>query len=139
MHKLKLDIEKETGFENKLLKAIPQLTEVLQLHDLYYVSSDGKMRAILDKNFIGDASDLPGIMKDDLFSENTLELIKKHSPIFYKTLVKNGFESVLISKIRNSETTKGYLVCAVKRSLRIWQENECAILFYLAELVADSM
>ncbi len=139
MHKLKLDIEKENGFENKLLKAIPLLTEALQLHDLYYVSSDGKMHAVVNKNFLGDASDLENIMKEDLFSENSLELIKKHSPVFYKTLVKNGFESVLISKIRTGQNTKGYLVCAVKRSLRIWQENECAILFYLAELVADSM
>ena len=79
------------------------------------------------------------IMKEDLFSENSLELVKKHSPVFYKTLVENGFESVLISKIRDNKATKGYLVCAVRRSLRIWQENECAILFYLAELIADSM
>lgn len=139
MHKLKLDIEKESGFKNKLLKAMPQLTEVLQIRDLYYVSSDGKMHAILDKDFTGNASDLENIMKEDLFSENSLELVKKHSPVFYKTLVENGFESVLISKIRDNKAIKGYLVCAVRRSLRIWQENECAILFYLAELIADSM
>ena len=138
MHKLKLDIENEKGFENKLLKAIPDLTEVLQIHDLYYVA-DGKMHSVLDKNFTGDAPDLDNVMDEDLFSENTLDLIKKHSPVFYKTLIENGFESVLISKIRKSSTVKGYLVCAVKRSLRIWQENECAILFYLAELIADSM
>jgi diguanylate cyclase (GGDEF)-like protein/PAS domain S-box-containing protein len=137
MHKLKQDIENEKGFEKKLLKALPQLNDVLQIHDLFYVTDDGKMRAVLDKSFCADASDLPAVMEEDLFSESTLDLIKKRSPIFYKSLTSNGFETVLISRIRKGKTTKGYLVCAVKRSLRIWQENECAILFYLSELLAE--
>ena len=137
MHKLKQDIENEKGFEKKLLKALPQLNNVLQIHDLFYVTDDGKMRAVLDKSFCADASDLPAVMEEDLFSESTLDLIKKRSPIFYKSLTSNGFETVLISRIRKGKTTKGYLVCAVKRSLRIWQENECAILFYLSELLAE--
>ena len=137
MHKLKQDIENEKGFEKKLLKALPQLNEVLQIHDLFYVTDDGKMRAVLDKSFCADASDLPDVMEEDLFSESTLDLIKKRSPIFYKSLTSNGFETVLISRIRKGKNTKGYLVCAVKRSLRIWQENECAILFYLSELLAE--
>ncbi len=137
MHKLKQDIENEKGFEKKLLKALPQLNDVLQIHDLFYVTDEGKMRAVLDKSFCADASDLPAVMEEDLFSESTLDLIKKRSPIFYKSLTSNGFETVLISRIRKGKTTKGYLVCAVKRSLRIWQENECAILCYLSELLAE--
>ncbi len=137
MHKLKIDVEKEVGIKNKMLKALPKLTEVLQIQDLYFVASDGKMRATLDKQFLADASDLQNVMESDLFSESTLDLVKKHSPKFYNSLITNGFESVLISRIRKEKNIKGYLVCAVKRSLRIWQENECAILFYLSELLAD--
>ncbi len=137
MHKLKREIEKEKGFDNKIFKVMPQLTKILQMQDLYYVKSDGKMRAVLDKDFIEDASDLPEVMEGDLFSESTLDLIKKHSPVFYQTLIKHNFESVLMSRIQKNGKTKGYLVCAVRRSLRIWQQNECAILFYLAELLAD--
>ncbi|MBO4319729.1 MAG: hypothetical protein J5857_04595 [Treponema sp.] len=95
------------------------------------------MHGINDNEFCDDASDLPNIMKEDLLAESNLDLIKRLSPAFYKTLSKNGFESVLISKIRKGHATKGYLICAVKRSLRIWQENECAMLFYLSELLAD--
>lgn len=51
LHKLKMDLEKHKGFENKLLKAIPQITEVLQMHDLYYVRNDGKCVPCLIKNF----------------------------------------------------------------------------------------
>ena len=137
MHKLKKDLEKVQGFEQKLVKAMPSLTEILQMQDLFYVGPDGKMKAVLNKNFSEDASDLCELMKDDMFSESTLDLVKKYSPKFDKALIKNGFESVLVCRIQKEDIVKGYLVWAVRRSLRIWQENECALIFYLAELLAD--
>lgn len=137
MHKLKKDLEKVQGFEQKLVKAMPSLTEILQMKDLLYVGPDGKMKAVLNKNFLEDASDLCVLMKDDMFSESTLDLVKKYSPKFNQALIKNGFESVLVCRIQKDNKVKGYLVWAVRRSLRIWQENECALIFYLAELLAD--
>ena len=139
MQKIRREIEKEKGFENKLLKVLPQISETLQIHDLYYVLSDGRMRSGLDKNFDADASDIAELMQDDIYSESSLERIKKYSPQLYKTLIKNGFESVLICRIRKEEIIKGYLIAPAKRSLRIWQETECAILYYLAELLKDSL
>jgi len=76
-------------------------------------------------------------MGEDLFCEHTLDKVKKHSPKFFNTLNDNGFESVLISSVKKEGRVKGYLVCPVRRSLRIWQENECAFLYYLAELISD--
>ena len=139
MYSLRKDVENASGFNEKLTKALPQLSDILQIHDLYYVLQDNRMKAVLDEKFDEDASDLANSMEDDLFYESTLDLIKKHSPEFYGMLLKNGFESVLVARIRRDENIKGYLICAVKRSLRIWQENECAILYYLAELLADEI
>ena len=91
----------------------------------------------LNKNISEDASDICELMKDDMFSESTLDLVKKYSPKFNQALIKNDFESVLVCRIQKDDKVKGYLVWAVRRSLRIWQENECALIFYLAELLAD--
>ena len=137
MSRLKADVEKEKGFENKMKNAISDLAEMLQITDLYYVSKDGRMRAVLNKEFEGDASDIGEAFENDLFAESTLDLIKRYAPVFYDTLRTNGFETVLSVRIRKEDGICGYLVCAVKRSLRIWQENECAILYYLAELLSD--
>lgn len=137
MHKLKKDLEKVNGFEQKLAKAMPSLAEILQMQDLYYVKADGIMKAALNKSFSEDASDLKDLMNDDMFSESTLDLVKKYAPKFNHALIKNGFESVLVCRIQKNDEVKGYLVWAVRRSLRIWQENECALIFYLAELLAD--
>ena len=139
MRKLKSETENKKGFENKLLNVLPSLSEIMQINDLYYVLKDGRMRAVLDKNFNCDASDIGCSMEEDVFAESTLELIKKHSPVFYDTLTENGFETVLMARIRKEDEIFGYLVCAVKRSLRIWQENECAILYFLTELLKEEL
>ena len=70
-------------------------------------------------------------MNEDVFSERTLDRVKAEAPVFYGTLKANRLNSALVMRF----DTNSYLVCAVERSYRIWQENECAILYYLAGLL----
>jgi hypothetical protein len=35
--------------------------------------------------------------------------------------------------------TNGYLICAEAKNRRIWQEAECAILYFLAKMTAASI
>ena len=137
MHDLRLGMENVNGLRNKLKEVMPMLKNMLQIEDLYYVLKDNDMKSVLEDDFSGDAKDIYKIMTDDMFSESTLESVKKRSPMFYNTLMNNGFESVMISRIRKGSDIHGYLICAVKRSLRIWQEYECAILYFLSELLAN--
>lgn len=137
MHNLRLAMENVNGFRDKLKKVMPMLENMLQIEDLYYVTKDKDMKAVMDDEFSGDAKDICKVMNDDIFSESTLESVRKSSPIFYGTLMDNGFESVMITRIRKGSDIHGYLICAVKRSLRIWQEYECAILYFLSELLSD--
>ena len=137
MHRMKLDTENTEGFENKMKAVMPLLADILQLRDMYYVHENGRMKAVNNTDFDGDAGDIANLMTEDVFSENSLERVEKDSPIFFDTLLKNGFESAMVVRIRRADTVRGYLVCAVERSHRIWQENECAILYYLAGLLAE--
>ena len=137
MHRLRLDTENAVGFENKMKTVMPLLADILQVCDMYYVLENGRMKAVNDTSFDEDAGDISNLMTEDIFSENTLECVEKDSPVFYDTLLKKGFESAMVVRIRKSDTVYGYLICAVERSHRIWQENECAILYYLAGLLAE--
>ena len=139
IHQLRTSLESTEGFENKLKTAVPVLSEILKVRDIYFVRDDGRLKAAVNSDFDGDASDISALMTEDLFSENTLDKIKNNSPLFYQTLINNGFETSLVVRIRKAEKVYGYLVCAVQRSLRIWQENECAVLYYVAGLLADSL
>ncbi|MCR5251552.1 MAG: GGDEF domain-containing protein [Lachnospiraceae bacterium] len=136
MHGMRLALDKEEGFENKLRAAMPGLAEVLQIRDLYYVREDGRMKAVLDPGFDEDASDIEKLMTEDIFSEAATERIEKEAPVFWEALKKKGCSSVLAARVRDGEKVSAYLVCAVERRHRIWQENECAILYYLAGLLA---
>ena len=131
MQSLNLRLKEINGFENKLKAAMTQLAETLQIKDLYYVKEDGRMRAVMDPAFEGDASDIDNLMNEDVFSERTLDRVKTDAPIFYGTLKANRLDSVLVMRFDKDS----YLVCAVERSYRIWQENECAILYYLTGLL----
>ena len=137
IHQLRTSLENENCFEDKLKAAMPVLSEILKVRDIYYVRDDGRLKAVMDPQFDGDASDIAELMTEDLFSENTLDKVKEYSPKLYKTLSNKGFETTLIVRIRKAEKVSGYLVCAVKRSLRIWQENECAVLYYVAGLLVN--
>ena len=75
-------------------------------------------------------------MDEDVFKENTLDKVKQNSPVFYSSLKDKGFESAMVVRMRKGDDVSGYLVCAVRRSYRIWQENECAVMYYAAELLA---
>ena len=135
MQNIRSHISRVNGVREKLAAVTPGLIEVLQIEDLYYVEADGRMRSVMDPVFEGDAGDISNFMKEDIFAERTLERIEKYSPVFYSTLQKKGLASALIMRFGTGKKDQGYIVCAVERSYRIWQDNECAILYYLAGLL----
>ena len=135
MQNIKQLIGKETGLRDKLEAVLPGLRAVLQIEDLYYVDMNGRMKSVKDPSFDEDAGDISDLMKEDIFADRALERVEQDSPILYGTLMKKGLASALIVRYGTDEANKGYLICAVERAYRIWQDNECAILYYLAGLL----
>ena len=54
-------------------------------------------------------------------------------------LKRHAFETVLIVRVAMDMNQYGYLMCAEPRSMRIWQEEECALVYFLAKLVASRL
>ena len=124
------------GMENKFHTVLPLLMDEVGITDLYYTDKNHIMHAILDKSFHEDVPDIERITKDDIYRTNDIEDMKTLSPVFCEILEKHKMETVLISKIGVGEDTDGYLICAEPRSHRIWQEDECALMYFLAKLTA---
>ena len=78
-------------------------------------------------------------MKDDIYVTNDIETIKENSPVFFDALNRRALETVLVSRIGMLQNTYGYLICAEPRSHRIWQDYECAIVYFLAKLIATGI
>lgn len=132
---LRLGMEKEKTHEAKIKAAFPVLSDVLQISELYYIRPGSNMRAVNDPDFECDAPDIDAFVTEDLVSEGSIENIKNTAPKFAASLKANRLGSVLIARVRDGDNIEGYLICAVQRSHRIWQEYECAILYYVAGLM----
>lgn len=135
MHEIKTIMEKTAPEDEKLFSVMPLLTEILKIKDLYYVYKKDPMRAVIDRSFYADVPDIEALMTEDMISESSLENIEKVSPVFASVLREHGLGSVLISRVRSRDDIFGYLICAAPRAHRIWQDYECAILYYVAELL----
>ncbi|MBO4910078.1 MAG: diguanylate cyclase [Lachnospiraceae bacterium] len=135
MQDLRNSMEKESTHEGKIKAAFPVLKEVLRIEDLYYIRPGMRMKAVTDSEFECDASDIGLLMTEDVVAEGSVENIKNTAPVFGASLKENGFGSALIARVRDHDDVKGYLICAVERSHRIWQEYESAILYYVAGLM----
>lgn len=124
------------GLPNKLRSVMPLLMEELRVTDLYYADSRGVIRSVRNPEIKETVGDIKQVMNDDLFFTNALDQIEKISPQLYAVLRKREVETVLIVRIGMDMETDGYLLCAEAHSHRIWQEDECAILYFLAKLLA---
>ena len=118
----------------------PLLMEELQVSDLYYVGRDGVMHSVRNEDFRESVPDVGNVLAgEDLFAANSLEGIEKPSPLFYEVLRRREVETVVIVRVGMDMETDGWLICAEPHSRRIWQEAECAMLYFLAKLLAASI
>ena len=128
------------GLINKLQNVMPLLMEELQISDLYYVGRGNIMRAVRNPEIEEPVSGLDRLLRsDDLFADNDMEEVRRRSTAFHKTVMKHEFETLCVVRIGMNMNTEGYLICAEKRNRRIWQQAECAILFFLAKMMAASI
>ena len=128
------------GLENKLRNVMPLLMEELQISDLYYTGTKGILHAVRDSGVKEPAAGMDQLLRsDDLYSNNDMEDVRRRSPAFHETVRRLEAETLCVVRIGFGAEIYGYLVCAEKRNRRIWQEAECAILFFLAKMIAASV
>lgn len=123
------------GFKNKLRAVSAFVEDALQIRDVYYIGSDRMMHSVEDDGFSADVGDIGPAVTDDVTACSTLDSIREDCPQLFKTMIGMGLGSALIARIRKHDEVKGYLVCAADRSFRIWQENECATLYFVTGLL----
>ena len=129
-------VELAPGTENKFHAVLPLLIDEFGISDLYYIDKKRIMHAVLNKDFREDVGDIERITKDDIYRTNEINDLEEAAPLFCRALKKHNMETVLVSRIGLKEYTDGYLICAEPRSHRIWQEDECAMIYFLAKIIA---
>ena len=118
-----------------LEEAIPFLEESLHIGGLFYLDKEGNLKSIEDNKDSLPAGDVSNCVKEALYACSSLSEIKKDSPVFYKTLKSLQVESFVVAKVNSSKADIEYIVLATGRKHRIWQENECALIYFLTTLI----
>ena len=138
MHRLARQFEMVPGLRHRLSSVTPVLMDALQVSDLYYTGPGRVLRSVRNRSLKKDVGDIDELLKhDDHFTTNTLERLRTRCPRLHAALTSMEVESLMIVRVSmDGSGTNGYLLCAEPRSLRIWQEDECALLYFLAKLIA---
>ncbi len=123
---------------NKLQAVLGPIKEILRVSDLYYVGDEEKVKRVSTGECCGDASDIWRLMGErDMFSSNDPERQIREAPKLWRTFAKLKLETTLIMKVNYEDGTCGYIMCAEPKSRRLWQEEDSAMLYFLAWLVSS--
>ncbi|MCR4618845.1 MAG: GGDEF domain-containing protein [Lachnospiraceae bacterium] len=139
MYNMKKIFNKGASLRERLSLIFPFLSDSLQITDLYVIDNDNNLKAVLDESVCSEVEDISVILNKDIFCESSLESVKSNTPLLYNALSNLNISSCLIVRIGNDVITNGYLLCGVHRDMRIWQENECALLFFLSDLISSTL
>lgn len=122
--------------QEKLKQLTQTLKRELLVADMYYVGQSGNLVSASKGKVIGLATDIDDLVSDELFNTNDLSKIRYLAPVTYNTLIENSFETMIVVRVGIGHVTYGHIMCAEKGSMRIWQEDEFAVLFSLARMIA---
>lgn len=135
-HELSCGFDSCSRLSDKLKALHDILADDMRITDLYYVGRDNHFRNVSCGVSLGEVKDLDRLIRDDIYTTNEIKHIEPQSPSMYALCRKREFETVLVIRIGIQDETFGYLVCAEPKTLRIWQDDEYAIMFFAARMLA---
>lgn len=135
-HDLSCRFDSQSALSDKLKAMFEILSDDLRISDLYYVGDDGQFMSVRTGCSSGRVTDLDRLIRDDVFTTNEIRNIESASRSMYTLCCSRAFETVLMIRIGIQDETFGYLICAEPRNLRIWQDDEIAMLFFAARMLA---
>lgn len=138
-HDLSRGFDSQSALTDKLKAMLGILHDDMRISDLYYVGNDGQFRSVSAGESLGEVSDLDKLIVEDIYTTNEINHIEPKSRSMFDLCQKREFETVLMIRIGIQDKTFGYLICAEPHNLRIWQEDEHAIMFFVARMLAVYM
>ena len=138
-HDLSNKFDSKTELSDKLKAMLDILDGDMRISDLYYVGRDHCLRNVSAGESLGRVEDLEKLLKDDIYTTNEIEDMESKSPSMFELCKEKEFETLLILRIGIQDETYGYLICAEPRNRRIWQDDEYAIMFFVARMLAVHM
>ena len=139
-HRLALQFDLLPNIRSRLQAAFETLVDELRITDLYYIGQDNILRSMKDPNLALDVSEeIEELMLDDMYGCSTLAEVAEYCPNLNREMESRGIVAILIMRVAVDMKGFGYLMIGEPNVERIWQEDEKAILFFTARMLAGSL
>lgn len=135
-HDLACRFDAPTAPADKLRAMLDVLKEAMRVSDVYCAGRDGVLRSVGTGEALGEVTDLDRLVGEDTFTTNEIPGLASVAPGMHALCMAKAFETLMAIRIGIGGETFGYLLCAEPRTLRIWQDDELAILFFAARMLA---
>ncbi len=127
--------EQGQTLREKLRSVLAFLTDFLRISDLYFAGMDDRLHSAADEQLDADVSGIPALIGDEPYITGCVSDMEKECPQLAGTLASLGLGSAMIVRVGGVNDTNGWLICGVNRRYRLWQENECALMYFLSTLI----
>ena len=121
----------------KLKRVFGPLCEDLNISNLYLITQEEQLYSVADQGVLATVQGLDEIVKTDMYEAQSIDELKTVSKELYDVMNERKIESVIIVPVLWHGKNLGYLMCGEANILRIWQDDEHTILYFLSKLVAE--
>lgn len=122
---------------DKLDAVIDIMREDLRISDFYYINCNNEIKSVALGEVVGTLDCIGDMQFENAFMTNESTDISKLSPCMHRLCEENNIKAFILARIGIGKETYGYLLCGEPEARRLWQEDECAIMFFLARLIAS--
>ncbi len=110
------------------------MTFVVTVKDNKVISSQKRVPYYYDKEYVDVLKD---VVKDqNIYASSDLKQLKDDSKRAMEYLTTNHIQSIIVAKIKIEDYFYGYLALYENKIVRIWQENDIALVMYVEKLLA---
>ena len=128
-----------TSSFNRLTESANYLKNCMLLDNIFFINNKNELFDLTNNKLLAYDIDLSKVkFNHDITKTNYQSDIKKINIKLSHELAKFDIYSTLVCKMRFGSETYGYIILALKRIAKIWQNDEISILlFYAKEIILD--
>ncbi len=129
---LSIRFDSSNSLMGKLEGIMGVMCDDMRISGLYYQGTDNIIKKVGSDETFGTIDDLNKIVVNNIYSTNEIQEFMDKAPDLYNYCISHDIYSIIIVRVGTTEATYGYLMCLEPHSRRIWQDDEEAMMFFVA-------
>lgn len=134
------EFDRDGSMDEKLSRAFTHMRGPMHMTRLLFADRSGRVRDTASGQELVQARNMDKLLTDGLYKPTAMTRLRDQEPELFRALIGMGVESVLISRIGSENAVSGFLIaCPEEHNMRIWQDEDCALLFFLSRMADDTL